>query len=64
MARRVLGLDLGSHSVKAVELRQPLGRELEVVQLRSFELDDPAPALATELRHLVSAHDLPLEHVV
>lgn len=64
MARRVLGLDIGSHSVKAVELRQALGRELEVVQLCSFELDDPAPALATELRQLVSAHDLPLEHVV
>ena len=64
MARRVLGLDIGSHSVKAVELRQPLGRDLEVVQLQRFELDDPAPALATELRQLVSAHDLPLEHVV
>ncbi len=64
MARRVLGLDIGSHSVKAVELRQALGRDLEVVQLRSFELDDPAPALATELRHLVAAHDLPLQHVV
>ncbi len=64
MARRVLGLDIGSHSVKAVELRQALGRDLEVVQLQSFALDDPAPALATELRHLVSAHDLPLQHVV
>jgi general secretion pathway protein L len=64
MARRVLGLDIGSHSVKAVELRQPLGREIEVVQLCSFELDDPAPALATELRQLIAAHDLPLQHVV
>ena len=32
MARRILGLDLGSHSVKAVELRQTL-RGVEVVQL-------------------------------
>jgi general secretion pathway protein L len=64
MARRVLGLDIGSHSVKAVELRQALGRDLEVAQLRSFALDDPAPALATELRQLVAAHDLPLQHVV
>jgi general secretion pathway protein L len=64
MARRVLGLDIGSHSVKAIELRQALGRDLEVVQLQRFELDDPAPALATELRQLVTAHDLPLEHVV
>jgi general secretion pathway protein L len=64
MARRVLGLDIGSHSVKAVELRQALGRELEIVQLRVLELDDPAPALATELRQLIAAHDLPLQHVV
>jgi general secretion pathway protein L len=64
MARRVLGLDIGSHSVKAVELRQALGRDLEVEQVRSFELDDPAPALATELRQLIAAHDLPLQHVV
>lgn len=64
MARRVLGLDIGSHSVKAVELRQALGREVEIVQLRSFALDDPAPALATELRHLFAAHDLPSHNVV
>jgi general secretion pathway protein L len=64
MARRVLGLDIGSHSVKAVELRQSLGRELEVVQLRSFAVDDPAPALATELRHLFAAHDLPAQNVI
>jgi general secretion pathway protein L len=64
MTRRVLGLDIGSHSVKAVELRQTLGRELEVAQLQRFELDDPAPALATELRQLIAAHDLPLQHVV
>jgi general secretion pathway protein L len=64
MARRVLGLDIGSHSVKAVELRQALGREVEVGQLRSFAVDDPAPALATELRHLFAAHDLPTQHVI
>ncbi len=63
MARRVLGLDIGSHAVKAVELRQTL-RALEIVQLQSFALDAPAPALATELRHLFSAHDLPSQNVV
>ncbi len=63
MARRVLGLDIGSHSVKAVELRQTL-RDLTLVQLRSFAIDDPAPALATELRQLIAAHDLPTQNVI
>jgi general secretion pathway protein L len=63
MARRILGLDLGSHSVKAVEFRQTL-RGVEVAQLRSLPLDDPAPALASELRDFVQMHDLPTEHVV
>jgi len=63
MARRILGLDVGSHSVKAVELRQTL-RGLEVVQLRSLSLDDPSPALATELRDFAQIYDLPAEAVV
>jgi general secretion pathway protein L len=63
MARRILGLDLGSHSVKAVEFRQTL-RGVEVAQLRSLPLDDPAPALASELRDFIQMHDLPTEHVV
>jgi general secretion pathway protein L len=63
MARRILGLDVGSHSVKAVELRQTL-RSLEVVQLRQLPLDDPAPALAHELREWVRMHDLPHDGVI
>ncbi len=63
MARRILGLDVGSHSVKAVELRQTL-RSLEVVQLRELPLDDPAPALAHELREWVRMHDLPSDGVI
>ncbi len=63
MARRVLGLDIGSHAVKAAEFRQTL-RGVEVVQLRALPLDDPAPALASELREFVQMHDLPAEHVV
>lgn len=63
MARRILGLDLGSHSVKAVELRQTL-RGVEVVQARHILLDDPSPALATELRDLVTMHDMPSDGVV
>jgi general secretion pathway protein L len=63
MARRILGLDIGSHAVKAVEFRQTL-RGVEVAQLRALPLDDPSPALATELRDFIQMHDLPTEHVV
>ncbi len=63
MARRILGLDIGSHAVKAAEFRQTL-RGLEVVQLRALPLDDPAPALASELRDFVQMHDLPRDHTV
>jgi general secretion pathway protein L len=63
MARRILGLDLGSHAVKAVEFRQTL-RGVEVAQLHSLALDDPSPALASELRDFIQMHDLPTEHVV
>jgi len=63
MARRILGLDLGSHAVKAVEFRQTL-RGVEVAQLRSLPLDDPSPSLAGEIRDFIQMHDLPTEHVV
>ncbi len=63
MARRILGLDVGSHSVKAVEFRQTL-RDLEVVQLQKLALVDPAPALPVELREFLQMHDLPTDHVV
>lgn len=63
MARRILGLDVGSHTVKAVELRQTL-RDLEVVQLRSLRLDGGAPSPGAELREFLRQHDLPGEHVV
>jgi len=63
MARRILGLDMGSHSVKAVELRQSL-RSLEIVQLRELPLDDPAPSLVHELRDWVRMHDLPTTGLV
>lgn len=63
MARRILGLDLGSHAVKAVEFRQTL-RGVEVAQLRALPIEDPSPALASELRDFIQMHDLPTEHVV
>ena len=63
MARRILGLDIGSHTVKAVEFRQTL-RELEVVQLRELPIVEPAPSLSSELRDFLQMHDLPTDHVV
>ena len=63
MARRILGLDIGSHAVKAVEFRQTL-RGLEVAQLHALALDDPSPALTSEIRDFIQMHDLPTEHVV
>ena len=62
MLRRVLGLDVGSHAVKAVELRQSL-RSVEIVQMRTLPLDVPGPALGEELRDFVTAHGLPTDHV-
>jgi general secretion pathway protein L len=63
LARRILGLDVGSHAAKAVELRQTL-RGLEVVQLRHLPFDDPTPGVGSELRELVQLHDLPGDYVV
>ncbi|MDX1649190.1 MAG: type II secretion system protein GspL [Myxococcota bacterium] len=63
MARRILGLDVGSHAIKAVELRQTL-RGLEVAQLRSLRLDGSTPSSAEELREFLRLHDLGTEHVV
>lgn len=74
--RRVLGLDLGSHTVKAVELRQTL-RGVEIGQLRALPRasdapgvaapaadEDPEAAFARRLRQLVALHQLPTDPVV
>ena len=63
MARRILGLDIGSHTIKAVELQQTL-RGMEVVQMRSMEIDHPSPSLSTELRDFTQMHDLPADFAV
>jgi type IV pilus assembly protein PilM len=63
LARRILGLDVGSFAAKAVELRQTL-RGLEVVQLRHLPFDDPTPGVGAELRDGLSLHDLPRDFVV
>jgi general secretion pathway protein L len=63
MARRILGLDMGSHAVKAVELRQTL-RELSLGQMRALPLGDAPPSLSAELRDFLQTYDLPRESVV
>ena len=63
MARRILGLDMGSHAVKAAELRQSM-RELVLGQLRALPLGDSTPSLAAELRDFVASFDLPREFAV
>lgn len=63
MARRILGLDLGSFALKAVEMRQTI-RELEVVQLRTLPLDDPSPSLPHEIAEFLQLHDLPTSGAV
>jgi general secretion pathway protein L len=63
MSRGILGLDVGSYAVKAVELRQTL-RTLEVVQLREAPLGGAGPTLPDRVRELVAVHRLPTQHVV
>jgi len=63
MSRGILGLDLGSYSVKAVELRQTL-RELEVVQLRELRLGASGATLAERLSEMAKTHRLPTQNVV
>jgi general secretion pathway protein L len=61
--KNVLGLDLGSHSIKGVELRQTL-RGLEPVQLRLHPRVDADAPLDEVLRRFLRLHHLPTEHVV
>ena len=62
MIKNVLGLDVGSHSVKAVELRQTL-RGLEPVQLRVHPRADPDAPESESLRRFVRMHNFPTEHI-
>ncbi len=63
MMKNVVGLDLGSHAIKAVELRQTL-RGLEPVQLRLHPQTDTETDRSEVLRRFFRLHHLPLEHVV
>ncbi|MEE2672199.1 MAG: type II secretion system protein GspL [Myxococcota bacterium] len=61
--KNVLGLDLGSHSIKAVELRQTL-RGLEPVQLRLHSRAESEAEFPDTLRRFIRLHHLPVEHVI
>jgi general secretion pathway protein L len=64
LLKNVLGLDLGSHDAKAVEIRQSL-RSFEVIALRNRPGPDAAAAGDPEfVRGFVSQHLLSTEHVV
>ena len=58
----VLGLDLGSHSLKAVELRQGL-RSLESVNARSVPREAEL-SLSEQVLRFVTVHRLATDHVV
>ncbi len=62
MMKNVLGLDIGSHTIKAVELRQTL-RGLEPVQLRVHPRVDRQAPIAESLQRFVRMHQLSTEHV-
>jgi general secretion pathway protein L len=61
--KNVLGLDLGSQCLKAVELRQTL-RGLETVQLRSLPRPDPDTPLAELVAGFVALYGFDTESVV
>ena len=60
--RNVVGLDLGSHSLKAVEFRQGL-RELEPVQFRVEPRVLPDVPDADRIAHFVRDHALPVHQI-
>ena len=63
MLRNVLGLDLGTHSLKAVEVQQTL-RSLEAVQLRSMLRTDPDLPVDQLLPEFVQRHGFNSDYVV
>jgi general secretion pathway protein L len=59
----ILGLDLGSHSLKAVEFRQTL-RGFEAVAMRSLPRAGSDAPLAELLQHFVRMHRLSTDHAI
>ena len=62
MMKNVLGLDVGSHTLKAVELRQTL-RGLEPVQMRLHEAAADPDAASEAIEHFLRSHPMSTEHV-
>ncbi|MEZ4330761.1 MAG: pilus assembly protein PilM [Myxococcota bacterium] len=60
--RSVLGLDVGAHTLKAVELRVS-PRSLEPGQLRVHPRVDATAPLAEHLQRFIAMHKLPIGHV-
>ncbi len=63
LGRTILGLDIGTYSIKACELQQSL-RETQVVQLREMQLESDGPGTVQLLRSLILTHKLPTEYVI
>ena len=63
LLKNVLGLDVGSHSLKAVEIHQTL-RDFETVALRSLPRRDEETSLSELIRRFLALHRLSTEHVV
>ena len=59
----ILGLDVGSHSLKAVEFRQTL-RGFEAVAMRIFPRANSDAPLAELVQHFVRMHRLSTSHAV
>ncbi len=59
----ILGLDIGSHGIKAVEFRHTL-RGFEAVAMRSFARDNSEAPLAELVQHFVRMHRLSTDHAV
>ena len=59
----ILGLDIGSHSVKAVELRQTV-RGVEILALQTLRRGDDETPLSEFVQHFLRMHRLSTDHVV
>lgn len=63
LLKNVVGLDMGTHSLKAVEVHQTL-RGFEVVSLRTLPRRDVETPLAELVQRFVALHHIATEHVV
>lgn len=59
----IVGLDIGSHSLKAVEIRQSL-RGFEIAALRVLPRSESAAPLPEQIAHFMTMHRLSPEHLV